>query len=231
MRRISYIWLAGIIFSGVLANPAQCQTSTTPNQNAAAAGQSSVTSAAANQEQSLGSFARSVRKNKAAENVKKFDNDNIPRNDTINVVGGGSSASQAAGTQNDTQAQASSTNPAQMPKVTPGQSQQERQQVYDQWKQKITQQQSKIDGIARELDLDQREYRLRAASFYADAGERLRNQGQWDKQDADYKQKIADKQKALDDAKQALTDLQEQARKAGAPASVQQAEGSDSTAK
>ena len=66
----------------------------------------------------------------------------------------------------------------------------------------------------------QREYQIRAAAMYADAGNRMRNSGDWDKQDAQYKQQIADKQKALDDAKQKLEDMQEDARKAGVPASV-----------
>ncbi|MFZ0586294.1 MAG: hypothetical protein WBR31_20525, partial [Candidatus Sulfotelmatobacter sp.] len=61
---------------------------------------------------------------------------------------------------------------------------------------------------------------LRAAEMYADAGNRLRNSAQWDKQDADYKQKIADKQKAVEDAKQKLTDMQEEARKAGVPSAM-----------
>ena len=68
----------------------------------------------------------------------------------------------------------------------------------------------------------QREYRLRAAAFYADAGNRLRNAGAWDKEDAQYKQQIADKQKAVNDAKQALDNLQEQARKSGVPSSVRE---------
>jgi hypothetical protein len=33
--------------------------------------------------------------------------------------------------------------------------------------------------------------------MYADAGNRMRNSADWDKQDAQYKQQIADKQKAL----------------------------------
>jgi hypothetical protein len=68
----------------------------------------------------------------------------------------------------------------------------------------------------------QREYQLRAAAIYADAGNRMRNSADWDKQDAQYKQQIADKQKALDEAKQKLDDLDEEARKAGAPSSVRE---------
>jgi hypothetical protein len=71
--------------------------------------------------------------------------------------------------------------------------------------------------LTREVDVTQREYRLRAAAFYADAGNRLRNQGSWDKEDAQYKQDLAKKQKALDDAKKAVDDLKEKARKAGVP--------------
>jgi hypothetical protein len=72
------------------------------------------------------------------------------------------------------------------------------------------------------LDVTQREYQLRAAAMYADAGNRLRNSTDWDKQDSQYKQQIADKQKALDDAKQKLDDLKDGAQKAGMPASVQE---------
>ncbi len=56
--------------------------------------------------------------------------------------------------------------------------------------------------------------------MYGDAGNRLRNETQWDKQDAEYKQKIADKQKAVEDAKQKLSDMQEDARKAGVPSNM-----------
>jgi hypothetical protein len=52
--------------------------------------------------------------------------------------------------------------------------------------------------------------------MYADAGNRMRNSAEWDKEDTQYKQQIADKQKALDDAKTKLDDIEESARKAGA---------------
>ena len=68
----------------------------------------------------------------------------------------------------------------------------------------------------------QREYRLRAAAMYADAGNRMRNQVAWDKEDAQYKQRIADKQKVVEDAKQKVEDLQEQARKSGVPANMRE---------
>ena len=73
---------------------------------------------------------------------------------------------------------------------------------------------------SRELDVTQREYQLRAAAMYADAGNRLRNSVQWDKEEATYKQQLADKQKALDEAKQKLEDMKEEAVKAGIPSSM-----------
>ena len=96
------------------------------------------------------------------------------------------------------------------------------QKTNDDWKQKIAAQQGKVDLLTRELDVSQREYRLRAAAFYADAGNRLRGSATWDKEDAQYKQQIAQKQKALDDAKKAVDDLKEQARKAGVPAKMRE---------
>jgi hypothetical protein len=58
--------------------------------------------------------------------------------------------------------------------------------------------------------------------MYSDAGNRMRNSAQWDKEDRDYKQQIEDKQKAVDAAKQGLDDLMEQARKAGVPSKMRE---------
>jgi len=217
MNRITHLWLAGMILAGVVVRPASAQDSSAQTQE----------QTANPGDASLGSLARAVRKEKKAPITKKFDNDNLPREDKLSVVGqapdsSGSSASSDAGQDAASASKSSQQKAAQSPAVQPGQSQEQRQQVYDQWKDKISDQQGQIDLLKRELDVTQREYRLREAAMYGDAGERLRNQAQWDKEDADYKQKIADRQQALDDAKQKMTDLQEDARKAGVPASVRE---------
>ena len=82
-------------------------------------------------------------------------------------------------------------------------------------KSKIDKQKERIDWLSHELDLEQREYRLRAAAMYADQGNRLRNSAQWEKDEVQYRSDFAGKQKALDTARQQLDELQEQARKAG----------------
>jgi len=182
--------------------------------------------------QSLGEYARRVRKpGETSSKPKVFDNDNLPKTEHLSIVG----KSQPSPTQQaSTEAQRESA-PAACIQSTPAaasgekaaeaknpEDQASKQTGWKQWSDKIKAQEQQIELVSRELDVLQREYQLRAAAMYADAGNRLRNQGEWDKQDAQYKQQIADKQKSVDDAKQKLDDLREEARKAGAPTSVQE---------
>ncbi len=182
---------------------------------------------------SLGDYARQIRKDPGTKTTPKvFDNDNLPKEDKLSIVGrtpaptgdnatettsaqpeGGSPAAGEAKTGAEEKA------PLNSAAKTP-EDEAAKQAAAKQWAEKIASQKDQIDLLARELDVLQREYQIRAAVMYADAGNRLRNSADWDKQDAQYKQQIADKQKALDDAKQKLEDLQEEARKAGAPSSV-----------
>jgi len=201
MKRTASVWISGMFFAALL-----------------------VTLSAA-QSEPLGDYARAVRKDKPVAQAKTFDNDNLPTDDKLSVVGpaAGSAPSDtaqtnAAGTP-DPNAAASNSSPsnaAGKPPVTA----QEQQQLNDDWKGKFAAQQDQINLLNRELTVAQKEYQLRAAAMYADAGSRLRDAGEWDKQDAQYKSDIADKQKALDDAKQKLDDMQEEARKAGVSSSV-----------
>jgi hypothetical protein len=173
--------------------------------------------AVAQTQQPLGDYARTVRKDKDkdAKSAKTYDNDNLPVNDKLSVVGQ-TPEEPAAGAAPVAPADAAATAPK-----TPD-SASDRQKLNDDWKAKIAAQKDQINLASRELDVAQREYRLRAAAMYADAGNRLRNSGSWDKEDAQYKQQIAQKQKSVDDAKKKLDDMQEQARKAGASASARE---------
>jgi hypothetical protein len=153
---------------------------------------------------SLGDYARAARKeNKTTTATKVFDNDNIPKDSNLSVVGNTPAAApdSAANAPKDGSPAANSqaAKPANV----------------DEIKGRMSDAKSKLDLASRELDVTQREYRLRAASFYADAGDRLRNSAAWDKEDADYKKKIADQQKAVTDNKKQVDDIQEELRKAG----------------
>lgn len=174
---------------------------------------------------SLGDYARQIRKNSpATAKPKVFDNDNLPKDDKLSIVGpapaAGDNSSQTKTDDSANAASSASENKNPIETKTSEQDQANEQAAMKQWEDKMAAQKDAIDLLARELDVLQREYQLRAAAFYADAGNRLRNQGDWDIQDAKYKQQIADKQKQLEEAKQKLDDLQEGARKAGVPSSV-----------
>jgi hypothetical protein len=157
--------------------------------------------------QSLGDYARAARKHKPepSSTSRHFDNDNLPTGEDVSVVGPPPPAD--AGNANSAPAaKTAAVDPAAKP---------DGQKQADEWKKKLDQQKEKIDSLNRELDLEQREYRLRAAAMYGDAGNRLRNAAQWDKDDAQYKSDVDGKQKALDAARHQFDEMQEQARKAG----------------
>lgn len=220
MNRITHLWLAAVVLAALVVNSSTAQNS--GGQNASA--QNPSAQAVSPSEPSLGNYARTLKKDKKEQAAKKFDNDNLPREDKLSIVGSGTDSADSATNGSDQQAATADSSSADkgkaaLPAVTPGETAEQRQQVYDQWKEKISSQQSEVDLLSRELDVEQREYKLRTAEFYSDAGERLRNQAAWDKEDAEYKQKIAGKQKAVDEAKQKLDDVQEDARKAGVPSS------------
>ena len=192
--------------------------------------------------QSLGDYAKQIRKEPDAKaKPRVFDNDNLPKDDKLSIVGtpppppsdksdeakadesksdeSKPQDSAAEGTKTGTEGKPAADKTAEGAAKAPD-DEAARQAALKQWTEKLNTQKQQIDLLTRELDVVQREYQIRAAAMYADAGNRLRNQADWDKQDAQYKQQIADKQKSLDEAKQKLTDLQEEAHRAGMPNSV-----------
>jgi chromosome segregation ATPase len=203
MKRITYFGIAFALSTILLAVTAVAQTSlSAPDQPP------------------LGDYARKIQKNSAAAGAVKakpkvFDNDNLPTTDKLSIVGAQPPANAGVATPADADKAA-----AEAKAASSEDDQAKKQAVWKSWKDKLTAQKDSIDLASRELDVLQREYQLRAAAMYADAGNRLRNSGQWDKQESEYKQKIADKQKTVEDAKQKLEDMQEEARKAGVPSSM-----------
>ena len=162
--------------------------------------------------QSLGDYARAARKRKPEPSTtsRHYDNDNLPTNQTLSVVGPPPAAADAGQAAANT-----SSTPATKTAADPAAAAAERQKTADEWKKKLDKQKEKIDSLNHELDLDQREHRLRAAAYYGDAGTRLRDSAQYDKNDAQYKSDVDGKQKAVAAAQQELDQMQEQARKAG----------------
>ncbi|HKN36405.1 MAG TPA: hypothetical protein VJX16_24455 [Terriglobales bacterium] len=211
MKRIIYVLLSGAMMATMLAGLAAAQ----------------------NQDDKLADYARQRRKEKSAPK-KVYDNDNLPRQEHISVVGSerasssdatkpekiADSSSSQSSDQKPDQPKDGATSPK--PEGTSTDSSDDRQKAKDEWQKKIADQKNALELLQRELDVLQREYRLRAAAMYADAGNRLRNSAQWDKDEKQYKAQIDAKQKAVDAAKQQLADTQEQARKAGTPAKMRE---------
>src|SRR5579863_4878353 len=173
MKRIAWFCLSGMVLASLLVTLAAAQTD------------------------SLGDYARSVRKDKADTNsAKKFDNDNLPSSDTLSVVGPAADPvskppdGPLTPVETATNTSPKSDDAAKLSEKKDVLSLQEQEKLNDSWKGKISGQKDQIDLLARELDVTQKEYQLRAAAMYADAGNRLRNAGDWDKQDAEYKQQI-----------------------------------------
>jgi len=179
--------------------------------------------------QSLGEYARQVRKEPNGKpKPKVFDNDNLPKRDKLSVIGNATTEPEPAAEQkpaeaaNATPGSEAKPQTANPPSDTSKLDQAGKEAAWKQWGERLADQQKQIDLLTRELDVVQREYQVRAAAMYGDVGNRLRNSSEWDKQDQQYKQQIADKQKALDDAKQKLEEMQEQARRAGVPSSMRE---------
>jgi hypothetical protein len=187
---------------------------------------------------SLGDYARTVRQNKPQATkapAKVYDNDTIPSATTVSVVGAapqtvadnkGTSepGSKTADTKSSDQpdAKAADAKAGDKPgvdskagdkaaekktaEIKPGQSLEERQKAFDVWAKKIGDQRKKIDQLSRDLNDYQHNSTLAQVSVWPETQK--------------YGQGLAEKQKALDQGKSELSDLQEQARKAGVPASI-----------
>jgi hypothetical protein len=176
---------------------------------------------------SLGDYARKVHRDPSLKaKPKVFDNDNLPKEDKLSIVGEAApvTAEDASADPSSKAAAASSgkDGAAANPAVSASDEQSKKLAEWKTWQDKLTAQKNSIDLASRELDVLQKEYQLRAAAMYADVGNRLRNSTQWDKEEGEFKQKIADKQKAVDDGKQKLDDMQEEARRAGVPAAMRE---------
>ena len=173
--------------------------------------------------QSLADVARQTRKQNAKKPpAKVFTNDNLPTNAPISVTGqppAPDEDSAKAADSGDTTASPDKTAQDKQKADQPTTAE-KRDAAIQQWKSRFAAQKQQISLLEREIDVMQREYRLRAAAYYADAGNALRNQADWAKQDREYRAQLDARQKKLDEARQKLESMQEEARRAGMPASV-----------
>jgi hypothetical protein len=162
--------------------------------------------------QSLGDAAREARAEKpATPQTKVFTNDNLPTTGSISVLGTATPAPSASASDKAAKPAAAATTAP-----DPAAKQKEADKIKDQ----IESQKGEISRLERELDISTREWKLRQAAYYADAGNQLRDPAAWAATERKYNDETAAKKQALDDARQKLDDLQDQARKAGMSSSA-----------
>lgn len=190
--------------------------------------------AAQSQGESLGDYARAVKKVKPAstsQSGKVFDNDNLPAEGSVSVVGKPAPADSDASNQD--QSASSSTEKASgdaqkidaksdkkdQPELKAGQSTPERDAALDALKKRLDEQKQKVDLLSRELDVLTKEHNLKVATYYQDPSHTADANGLFEEQ-SKFKQALDEKQKALDQAKTELSDMQDDARRKGAPNSM-----------
>lgn len=201
------------------------------------------TAFAQSQNQSLGDYARSARKAKpesSTQATKVYDNDDLPTDSTLSVVGNPTPADsgdkkdadkkdQDAGSatadsntpeadKGDAQS-AGKTDKKGEPQLKAGQPAQERDEALEALKTRLEDEKKKVSMLQQDLDLFQREHNLKIATFYQDPSHLADADSLYTDQ-AKYKEQLDEKQKAVDAAKAELDNMQDEARRKGAPNSM-----------
>lgn len=183
---------------------------------------------AAAQDNSLAEAAREHRKQREAKPVATravFTNDNLPTTETISTVGAPASEADAA-TPAQTPADATAdhaadkdTKPAQ-PKI--GDNAQDRQKVWEGWREKISVQKEAIEKLRKETEQADKDNQLRLNTYMGNAQNRIYGGATEAKAELATKEQMEKNKKAIDDATQRLDDMQEEARRAGVPSSFRE---------
>lgn len=170
--------------------------------------------------QSLGEAARGTRKNKKAPAARKvYTNEDLPTSGNVSVLGPApavdATGEKAAGDKSaDKKASAEPSKP--LGEMSP----EERTKAEEEWRARFAEQRKKIAQLERELDVAQREYKLKLSGYYFDAGNQLRDPKKWNEEDAKLRAEIAAKEKELAEAKDKLEPMREELRQAGLPSSL-----------
>jgi hypothetical protein len=159
-------------------------------------------SALASAQAPLGDVARQERSKQKPQAAKTITNDDLPSVDTSRDVAGSSDSKKDDADSKDGEKKKDLSASDKMKEM-------------DAWKAKVAAQDAKVKDLDREINLMEREHKLRQAVFYADAGTRVRDERMWFDQERKYQADLSTKQKALAAERNKLDDLKEGARKAG----------------
>lgn len=153
-------------------------------------------------QQSLGEIARKYRAQKKPTSTIRLDDDNMPR--TLD-----------ANPDEDVRKPVDSSDKAAADEQAKKDASEKSKDANEKLARQIKDQKEEISRLERELDISQREQRLRAAAYYGDAGTQLRDQAKFAEDSRKQQEEIDSKKQALTEAQQKLDDMQEQVRKSG----------------
>lgn len=161
--------------------------------------------------QTLADRARELRKEKRTQSA----NDKVFTNETLSLRPG---PGITTGVERPAEAAApakSAAAPDDEPEMTPDEA---KAAAASEAKAKIDKVKGELATLQRELDIAQRENKIRTAQFYADAGNRLRNERAFADEQRKNEADVADKQQKIAAAQAMLETLRNEARRAGVPA-------------
>lgn len=175
------------------------------------------------QSESLGDVARQQRAaDKSAPKQKVWTNDDFPDAATApapaasETSGTGDTAKPTEPAKSGDEAATASVKDADKEKAKKPDPVADQEKLNTEWKGKLDAQKAKIADLQREYDLTDREYKLSVTSYYADAGNRLRDQKDFTDKETSYRKKLDNLKQQISDEQAKLSDLQDQAHKAGA---------------
>lgn len=181
---------------------------------------------ASGQQESLADAARRAREQKKELPPAKrvFTNDDLPAPGTaaVSVVGSVASSGGAGDTTSaeGAAAQTAGGSAADVKAADKGKKSSDDEAA---WRKKFSELRAKIAGTEKEIDIMQRELNLNRQQYYSDPNVAMREQYQYPSgrggEINETVKKIDDKKKELDALKQQLTELEDDLRRAGAPAS------------
>ena len=159
--------------------------------------------------QTLADRARELRKEKRTPSA----NEKVYTNETLSLRSAPSMGEKATDTKGaDAKAAAKDEGDEDAgPKATPDE---EKSQLAADYKNKIEKAKAELATLQRELEIATREQKLRTAQFYADAGNRLRNESKFVDDERKTQAEMAEKQKKIADTQALVESLRADARRA-----------------
>lgn len=169
--------------------------------------------------QSLGDAAREARKNKrpASTSTRVFTNESVAGTGTsVNSTGADALDANLGIVKKDPADKAAAKTDAAAAGAADLSPEEQKAKLIDDTRKELDASKASLAQMQRDLEVTQRENRLRAASYYGDAGNRLRDEKKYADEDRKNQADLASKQQAIAGLQRKVDALAEQLRRLGA---------------